>query len=281
MLRTGKTVLALLLATSALVLACGESQAPPEDDDTTAASEATRREIGVDRWSTKNAPASIEGYDENGEVVVSLRHRFASVATGEMHAFELREHANVAVTQFAIEKNEQGGTTFVLLQDLGNASVARVLERMKADLEGEVALATTSVGSVLQPKDVPWTTPSVQLICGKADLMNGADTCMNHHSSAPQEAKSWAVACSAYVQANPGATRDDTACKQVGVNPCSCTDLTRVSRYTSDMKQVCTYTFEGVGILERPAGCSDPKFTCPKQNATCVATEIYCSTNAC
>lgn len=275
-----KTHLVALLVGGAVAVACGDP-ASTGDDGFVAASEATRAELGVTRWSTKDAPASIEGYDDDAKVVVSLKHFVAHETDVVSHAFELREHANTAVTQFRIETNAQGIETFVLLRDEGNAPfVDHVLERMKDDLQPtEPSLTTQTLGAAstgVRPADVPWTTPSVQLVCGKAELITGADTCMKHKTSIPQEAKAWALACTAYVEQNAGATRDDTACKQVGVNPCSCSDLTNGAFYSGDGKEVCTYAFAGVGQYEHPEQCTDPKVECPKQIQTCTPKETWC-----
>lgn len=286
-----RTRAGLLMIGGALIVACGEGPPASQDDGFVTASDTSKAELGVTRWSTKNAPASIEGYDDGGQVVVSLKHFVADDTNVVKHAFELREHANTAVTQFDIETNAQGLKTFVLQRDEGDASfVAHVLARMQADLQPpepsltNQSLRASSVTDV-RPADgtnIPWTEPSVQLVCGKVELMTGAETCMNHKTEVPQEAKAWARACTAYVEQNQGATRDNTACKQVGTVPCSCSDLTKKSPwYEDEGKSVCRYRFVGVGQTEHPDQCTDPSVQCPKQERICEPKDTYCKNHSC
>lgn len=220
--------LCLATSLSLTLAACSASPDAGSDDGSDAgfvqASASTQHDLGVVRWSTKNAPSDITGLDASDQVVVELKHDATASGNGTTHAYALRDHERQSVVQFWLGTNEMGAETFALRGERysENDETALVLAHMQQDL-GSVAgpgLTSQSLsGDRLRPQD---DTPP-KLVCS-ADmlLVNGAQTCLTLAKE-----KQWEAACAKAAKHAPGAKPEEITCWEQGdgkFNDCICID---------------------------------------------------------
>lgn len=173
-----------LLATAALILSLvpamgcgGPDGVTPAEEGFVEASAQTKEELGVSRWGTKDAPASIDGYDDSDQIVVTLKHAVSEDGDYTVHSFGVADHGRTAVRQVAMPNGTSGA--FKILKDTVGQQLDpnRVLERMAADL-GEQATVdhltskATSAASTLSPMGGPGDRGGlVKLDCGGPQLV--------------------------------------------------------------------------------------------------------------
>jgi hypothetical protein len=183
---------------------CKTTSEEPAEDGVVAASEETRQALGVARWRTKDAPAAIEGLDENDEVIVALEHGVAVDGVDAVHTIELREGNRGIARQFRFSDSTTGDAGFSMLGEKRTAGyeASHVIGRLEADLRsasGSTASALTA-SSMAPSEDTLISCGGTQLVVDDTDFKY----CLSDN---PTEVLAWC----------PEQFRKYGKCKQVGV----------------------------------------------------------------
>jgi hypothetical protein len=131
------------LVTSAGCGAGGDNQ----NDGIVQASDATKQELGVTRWYTRGAPTSIEGHDDNDQVVVEARHDVAGGEAATTHKFAVRMRNQEATRTFSFAKDATGQDRVLQERFTKGFDHEHVLGLMKADIQESETSSTSLVAS--------------------------------------------------------------------------------------------------------------------------------------